>query len=259
MYKAILGKTFWKSVILPSTLHAASACLWTKRQIKRIQIIQNQVFSGLLNLPKNAPVAYTHGEIGASYHQQRDGKMKLGLLVHIMQNTSYLKTLVLKHICNQKITWIRHTMEIVTILGYDINELQHIDKELVFKRFAISQETHWRHSVHKNGKLGEYLKWKKTCTRTSDLINNQQETNLRRYQSNCITNIYNERCMCGGELTSEHLIKHCRLFFNITSQYNDFKSMDLSTILFENKNHDIVLTMISKIEKQRKSISKESS
>ena len=42
--KILIGKTYWKSVVLPGVLYAASILTWTRKEIDELQRIENQVW-----------------------------------------------------------------------------------------------------------------------------------------------------------------------------------------------------------------------
>ena len=42
--RLLIGKTFWKSVILPSVLHASQVIVWKKSEREKLQRIENGVW-----------------------------------------------------------------------------------------------------------------------------------------------------------------------------------------------------------------------
>jgi len=53
--KLLLGKTFWKFVVLPSVLYASAVTLWTKEELDNLQRIETGVWRKLLGAPKYSP------------------------------------------------------------------------------------------------------------------------------------------------------------------------------------------------------------
>ena len=46
--KIMIGKTYWKSVVLPGVLYAIAKLTWTKKEKEDLQILKNQVWSQVL-------------------------------------------------------------------------------------------------------------------------------------------------------------------------------------------------------------------
>ena len=64
--KLLMGKTYWKSVVQPRVLSAAAMVLWTKKERKQLQRVENSVWRRILGAPVYTPVATLQGWIGAS-------------------------------------------------------------------------------------------------------------------------------------------------------------------------------------------------
>ena len=62
----MIGKTYWKSIVLPSILYGVNIMHFTKTEIKKLQQIENGVYRGILGAPKYAATCTLRGEIGSS-------------------------------------------------------------------------------------------------------------------------------------------------------------------------------------------------
>ena len=73
----MIGKTYWKSVVLPSVLMGTSVVCWNKGEIEKLQRIENGVWRVILGAPSYTANVTLQGEIGASSMEARDMKIKL--------------------------------------------------------------------------------------------------------------------------------------------------------------------------------------
>ena len=81
--KILIGKTYWKSVVLPGVSYAASILTWTRKEIDELQRIANHVWRQMLGGPRFTPVVALQGDIGASTMKCRDMKSKLKMVKHM--------------------------------------------------------------------------------------------------------------------------------------------------------------------------------
>ena len=68
--KSLIGKTFWKSIALPSLLYGTNIINLTDDNIRELQKIKNSVYRCILETNYKPNVALT-GEIGASFMRKR--------------------------------------------------------------------------------------------------------------------------------------------------------------------------------------------
>ena len=64
--KLMIGKTFWKSVALPSILYGTKVINLTEDEINKLRRIENSVWRQILGAPGYAPICTLRGEIGTS-------------------------------------------------------------------------------------------------------------------------------------------------------------------------------------------------
>ena len=65
--KILIGKTFWKSLALPSILYGANIIEFSKTEIEKLQTIENSVYRQILGAPNYAQKSALRGEI--MHHQ----------------------------------------------------------------------------------------------------------------------------------------------------------------------------------------------
>ena len=69
--KLLIGKTYWKSVALPSILYGINVKNLTEDDIKSLQTIENSVYRPILGAPDYAPNSTPRSDIGASLMKTR--------------------------------------------------------------------------------------------------------------------------------------------------------------------------------------------
>ena len=73
----IVLRDVWKSVVLPSILFGVDVFSVTKKEIKKLQRLDNNVYRSILGAPRDAAVPTLRGEIGSSEMKSRIMKGKL--------------------------------------------------------------------------------------------------------------------------------------------------------------------------------------
>ena len=86
--KILIGKTFWKSIAMPSFLYAAEILEYTEEELKSFQRTDNQVYRAILELSIYTASSALRSEIGASSSKARDIKNKILFVKHILETGS---------------------------------------------------------------------------------------------------------------------------------------------------------------------------
>ena len=63
--RLVIGKTYWKSVVLPSILYASAVIGWTATDIQKLQRYENSVWRQILSAPLYTPVVALQGKLAA--------------------------------------------------------------------------------------------------------------------------------------------------------------------------------------------------
>ena len=69
--KLLIGKTFWKSIVLPSVLYGTNIINLTEDNINELHKIENSVYRSILGAAHYYPNVTLRGEIGASLVKKR--------------------------------------------------------------------------------------------------------------------------------------------------------------------------------------------
>jgi hypothetical protein len=185
-YKARLGKVFWKGAILPTILHGMQVCVWKKEEIKKMEIIQNNVMRSILNMPRRTPIAYIQGENGYSAHKYRDMKMKLTMLQHVLKNNRNLKEMLEGEWEQSGQKWIEVCKDYLERIKSDRDKIEEMSKEQLKKIIDAKETKEWRENMEKHEGLRIYRDVKKKIGQGRLWKNDRRETILRMYQSGAI-------------------------------------------------------------------------
>ena len=112
--RILIGKTYWKSVVLPSILTGGAVVDWNKSELEQLQRIENIVWRHVLGAPSYVAVEALRGEVGSATMEERDMKIKLCYTKHVLKgNNELLKEILIEMKENSKGSqWFR------TIRGY---------------------------------------------------------------------------------------------------------------------------------------------
>ena len=83
--KILIGKTYWKSVAMPSFLYSSEILEYNEEELKIFQRIDNQVYRAILKLPTYTASSALRSEIGASSAKARDIKNKILFVKHALE------------------------------------------------------------------------------------------------------------------------------------------------------------------------------
>ena len=128
--KLLIGKTYWKRVVLQGVLYAASILTWTRKEIDELQRIENQVWRQIFGGPRFTPVVSLQGEIGASTMKCRDMKSKLKMVKHLKTTENGLLTAVAETMVREGSGgWMKQVEEYMCAVGASHEELTRMKKK----------------------------------------------------------------------------------------------------------------------------------
>ena len=82
--KVLIGKTYWKSVVLPSVLYGTAAVMWNVNELKELQTEENKVWRFIMGGSGYVAVAALRGDLGASCMKVRDIKTKIKYVKNVL-------------------------------------------------------------------------------------------------------------------------------------------------------------------------------
>ena len=100
--KMLIGKTYWKCVVLPSLLQCIGVMTFTKEQIEKLQVIENTVYRKILGARFGTSNCILRGEIGASSMEKRMIENTLTWVKSIHEGSNDLTKEILRKIRMEK-------------------------------------------------------------------------------------------------------------------------------------------------------------
>ena len=269
--KILIGKTFWKSVALPSILYGASILGYTKTEIEKLQIIENKVYRQILGAPRYAQVGTLRGEIGASSMLTRVRGGQLKYLKYVEGNDEWQ---LLQRIMQEKHEfandpWFNSTMECLRETNLKYDDLLEIGKSQVNDKIKKWDTKIWEEEIGSKNSLVIYRKYKKEIKSEEEIYDNRpaseilyqaRTNNLRLKDRNRFTGGDVGCDMCGAEMEDlEHFILWCPAYTEIKMKeplyqqpYIEDTCSVLGNLLFNKQNIDRVKKILYSCWQKRK-------
>jgi hypothetical protein len=232
IFKADLGKVFWKGALLPSILHGSQVCVWKKKQINEINILQNNILRNLLNLPQRAPNAYIKGEIGISNQHYRDIKNKLTLLQHILKNTVTLRRLVEEE-WDKGHPWLEQCKDYLKLADLNLTMIENMSRLKLKNIINKIEKEEWLEEMKKKKSLCYYRLEKKEIGKSRMWRNNKEERVVRMFQSGAVGyGLIGKECeQCGEENSVEHVLRRCEKFKEIREEFGVLEGEEMVVMM----------------------------
>ena len=157
--RVVIGKAYWKNVVLPSVLSGSAMILWTVEELKMLQRLDNRVWRCIFGAPSFTPVRALQGEIGASSAESRDMKVKLGFVRHIFNcNNGLARGILLHRLVEQgNGRWISTIRGMCEKLGMvKVSDVGDLSGDQIKKRINTYEEEKWRKEIEGKSSLSVY-------------------------------------------------------------------------------------------------------
>ena len=273
--KLLIGKTYWKSIVLPTILYASAIIGFTKQEIEELQKIENSVYRVILGAPKYTQVAALRGEIGASKMETRIRENQLKYMKYIEEHN---RNDLLKRILDEKKEikneyWIKTSEEFMKNAGLTYNMIRHAKIEIIKDKIQDWDLKNWQKEIQEKSSLKIYKNCKQELkgeeklydNKTSSAIMFQARTNNLNLNDRKRFNGEETKCfMCEGENENlNHFILWCRGYEeerrgNLLTQQPYIEDEDklIGELLFGEKKEE-VKELIYKFWKKREARKKE--
>ena len=217
--KILIGKTFWKSVAIPSILHGVNMINMTETDIEKLQRIENGVYRQILCGPKYAARTTLRGEIGASLMKRRiiDGRIQYYRKI-TTGNNDLLKIILEQTKEGTCSTWMKNTNKYFEEINITHNDITQKTKEELKETTRIWDTNKWREEMENKSSLSIYRHWKKDIKEAECYDNRPSSTIMYKARANCLplhdrkrhTNEDTSCKVCSAENeTLEHFLLWC--------------------------------------------------
>ena len=136
--KLLIGKTYWKSIVLPSILYGTNIFNLSEDDIKDLQIIENNVYRSTLNAPPYAPNVTLRGKIGAPLMKKRIIQGRLSYMKSIMSGRNQIMHIILEKLINEKSTkWMKTTQKYLNEIKINVIDIELRSKEEIKQKVIM--------------------------------------------------------------------------------------------------------------------------
>ena len=265
--KMMIGKIYWKGVILPSVLHGIGLMEMNKREIGKLQAIENRAYGTILGARKGTPTATIRGETGASLVRTRFIKARIMLAHSIWNGKNELVKGILRNMRNDRgNTWNKQLNQYLEEINLSFDEMVEMSVEQIKKKILSYDSNKWYEDLITKRSLGIYRRFKKGIKDEGIYDNRPSSELLFRARSNTLAlNIDNRHrrgnteCeLCNvGEEDMVHFILECRYLENkrdqhlIRKYWNLDKEEMIGEMIFDNEETERVKGMLGAMWQKR--------
>ena len=216
--RILLGKTFYKGVVLPTTMYNTEIMYFTDIEIEKIQKEENKLYRYLLNAPVHTSIAAIRGKIGVSCQKTRMIKSKIHYLEHLLTNNQLLKELFLDDY-NKNSKWIKQIKNYLKTTNLNIYKIEHQTLKQIDNKINNYDNIKWKNELQIKSSMNFYRKYKIQIRDEQQIYDNNQESAiLFRARTNTLklqdwkghTNNSSICRLCNKETeNTQHFILHC--------------------------------------------------
>ena len=130
--KMLIGKTFWKNVVIPSILQGIGIITFTKKEISKLQSIENEVYRKILGGKGYTPISILRGDVGSSKMRTRFIESKLVMIKGILVGKNTLtKEILYKTREDKGNKWNQQVEEYLKEVNIKFIEINTMTKEKI--------------------------------------------------------------------------------------------------------------------------------
>lgn len=177
--KLLIGKTYWKSVAMPSILYGTNVINLTKEEIEQLQVTENSVYRNILDAPCYAPNVTLRGEIGASTMNKRIINSRFNYINGILTGRNEILAVILEKITENKDTkWIETTQKYLNETNMTMAQLRCTTKEEIKLKMKQWDDKLWKKEINERSTLTLYRTHKTEIKEESSLYDNKPASTI---------------------------------------------------------------------------------
>ena len=177
--KLMIGKTYWKNVILPEVLYGAEVVTYNKNEIADLQKAENQAYRQILGAPRYSPVCALRAETGSSLMESRDKINKINFTKHILQSENELLRSISELDFNDKTTKLSKTVhKYMEELNLNKADLLNKNKQQLKNLVTTLDSEKWNEERNSKSTLAIYNRFKTSIKEENEIYDNSEESKL---------------------------------------------------------------------------------
>ena len=261
--RMLVGKTYWKCMIIPSLLHGTGVMTFNEKEIKVLQGIENTVYREILGARKFTPISALRGEIGSSLMITRFMESKILLTKNILTGTNNLTKQILNLSRRGKSNTFNTTLkQYLKKVNINYEELSSLSNDDVKDRARKWDTERWKENMKSKSSLMIYRKFKLEIKEVKYYDNRESSNYLFQARSNTL-DLNTRKRFTGGDTKCEmcsyenedliHFLIDCKGLEHKRSKQifkkcvNQDKEVMAGNILFGKNNEEEIKIMIEEM------------
>ena len=227
--RVLIGKTFWKNIMMPTFLHGTEVIDYTEAELQTLQRIDNQVYRTILGMPSYTASSALRSEIGASSTKSRDMKSKIMFVKHIIEDegNNLVKEIFMKQY-HEGTKYMKKIKTYMKTMNVNLNAIEEMSKQKIKEKINQIDTDNWKAEMGEKETLKIYreykekiseIKWYDNTLETKLIIKARTDTlelNWRNKHKG-----KDVKCICNyEEETLEHFLLDCEIYSEIRKKYN---------------------------------------
>lgn len=218
--KIIIGKTYWKTLVLPSVLYGTNIINLTETEINKLQRIENGVYRQILGAPKYTACCTLRGEIGASSMKTRMINGRVQFIKNIQEGKNELLKEILRDMKEDgNYSWMKVTNKYLGEIELRYGDIGRLTKEKLKEMVKNWDSRKWKEEVNNKTSLKIYEREKVEIREENVYDNRPSSIILFRARTNTLPlndrnrhgNGSMECKLCGSEREDlKHFLMDCR-------------------------------------------------
>ena len=270
--KMLIGKSYWKGIVIPTILYGAGLYNVTKKEITNLQTKENDCYRTILGAKRGTATSALRGEIGSSLMDTRFIESRLMLVKSILEGKNKLLKEVLKRVRkDKKNIWNKRLEEYLKLIHLKYEDLIKMSYEEIKRKVKEKDNEIWKKDLVEKNSLGRYRKYK-TKIKQEDIYDNRYQSVLLfklrtgTLELNIEKRHKGEDTTCDlcrtGEETDIHFMLECNRLDDKRNKklIEEYKGKDkdetLEKMLFRKKGIENVKKMINDMWRKREIIRK---
>ena len=266
--KILIGKTYWKGMVLPSVLNGIGVMNVSNEIIENVQGIENGVYRKILGARGKTVLETLRGEVGALSSEVRFMQSMLMLAKSIWNSKNKLVRDIMERVREDGLNqWNKKLEEYLIKINVSFEELVEMDKKEIKKRLNEYDSKKWKEGIERKSSVKIYRRFKKEIREERIYDNRRSSEILFQARVNCMALNNRYRHMRGGITTCdlckdgtenlEHFLLSCESLSSVRDSEitNRNRSVDveewMGNILWKEKDVERVKCMLGNMWQRR--------
>ena len=202
--RVLMGKTYWKSMVLPSVMYGVGLMNMNEPQANKMQSTENGVYRKILGARENTVVEVLRGEIGASSTEKRyvEARLMMARSIHDSKN-AWMKEILGKVREDARNPWNRGLNRCLEKIGINYEELMEMGKGELKRKTREYDTRKWKEGLERKVSVRIYRNHKKEIKEDRIYDNGRPAQILFQARANNVALNEKNRHIEGGETRCE--------------------------------------------------------